>query len=142
MLKKEKWYLCSLYKQPIVTHTEFKKFTDYIISSLGHDGCNFIITGDFNVNVLKSNCLKDIFEVNGVKNMVNVPTCYKSKIPTCLDLVVTNVHKRIQYVTCFDTGLSDFHHMVCFSTKFHIPPRKKQYITYRSYTKFDNNEYL
>ena len=80
--------------------------------------------------------------MNGVKNMVNVPTCYKGKTPTCIDLVVTNAHRKVQHITCFDIGLSDFHHMVCFSTKCQVPTRKKTCITYRSYKHFSNDNYL
>ena len=40
--------------------------------------------------------------------------------------LITNVHKRMKNVTCVDIGLSDFHDLVFFSTKQHVP-------TYRSY---------
>ncbi len=40
-----------------------------------------------------------------------------------------------------DTGLSDWHHMVCVSTKIHVPIRKKNTVTYRSYQHFDENDF-
>ena len=86
----------------------------------------FIVMGDLNINMSKeSNFLKGVLEVHGVKNIVHKPTCFKSKTaPTTLDLVITNMPKRLQNVTCFDSGLSDFHHMVCYATKIHVPKRK------------------
>ena len=50
--------------------------------------------------------------------------------------------KRLQNVTGIDTGLSDFHHMICFSTKIHVPIRKPQAIKYRSYKKFNVDDYV
>ena len=35
----------------------------------------------------------------------------------------------------FDTGLSDHHHIVCFSTKLNLRPNNPRQITYRSYKK-------
>ena len=108
-----------------------------LINSLCQGGKNVIILGDFNVNVFKENhCLRELFEVTGVRNLVNEATCFKSRIPTCLDLVVTNVYKRIQNVTCFDSGLNDFHHFICFATKLHVPESSKHDIVYRSYKTF------
>ena len=121
---------------------EFVNVFERILESFGECGFNFIVLVDFNVNTFNNrHCLKELFEVSGVRNVVKGPTCYKSKNPTCIDLVVTNVHKRIQNVTNIDTGLSDFHHMICFSTKMHVPARKKQQITYRSYKMFNINDY-
>ena len=34
---------------------------------------------------------------------------------------------------CFDTGLSDFHHRVLFSTEVHVPARQPRTIIYRTY---------
>lgn len=141
-IKREKWLLCSLYKQPKVSDSNFKDILENVITKLGQDGRNFLIIGDFNVNTLKQNCLKQLFDLNGVKNVVNVPTCFKSDQPTCIDLAVTNVHKRLQNVVALDVGLSDFHHMICLATKCYVPQRKKQCITYRSYKHFDQSKYL
>jgi len=104
---------------------------------------NFIITGDFNVNMMSNkNVLSEILDVHGVKNMVSKPTCFKSEISTLIDLVITNVPKRLQNVSCIDVGLSDFHSMVCFSTKMHIPIKRKQSIIYHSYKHFNNDKYV
>ena len=77
-----------------------------------------------------------------LRNMVNVPTCHKSVNPTCIDLIVTNAWKRIQNVNCYDNNLSDFHRIVCFSTKFHVPIKRPHTITYRSYKHFEEEKYL
>ena len=77
-----------------------------------------------------------------MKNIVSQPTCFKSEKPTSVDVVISNVFKRLQCVFCYDTGLSDFHHMVLFATKIHVITRKPRKIMYRSYKFFDKSNYV
>ena len=77
----------------------------------------------------------------GSKNVVVYPTCHKGDTGSLIDLVITNVPKRLQNVTCLDVGLSDFHDLILFSTKQHVPKRSTRYVTYRSYKNFDEKCY-
>ena len=90
----------------------------------------------------KTNCISSILHSCGMKNVVTSPTCFKSKTPTSIDVVFTNVPKRIQNVTCIDVALSDFHHMVCWATKQHIVKKPERWIKYRSYKRFNENDYI
>ena len=38
---------------------------------------NVIIVGDTNVNMLKPNLLKDCLDINGLRNVIKEPTCFK-----------------------------------------------------------------
>ena len=76
--------------------------------------------------------MQDVLEVQGFKNIVKNPTCFKSINNTLIDLVLTNLHKHFKNVQ-----LSDFHRLVCWSTKLHAPLKINRMITYRSYKKFD-----
>ena len=60
-----------------------------------------------------------------------------------LYLVLTNVHKRFKNVDCILNGLSDFHHLICWSTNLHAPLKINRMITntYRSYKKFDETKF-
>ena len=60
--------------------------------------------------------------------LLQKPKCFKFKVATLIDVVVTNVSKSLQHITCLDCDLSDFHHMVCFATKMHAPIIKKRHI--------------
>jgi hypothetical protein len=141
IIQGRKWLIHSIYKQPIVKNNHFKTVIENVIINCNKEDLNYIICGDLNINMLKSNCLNDILDVYGCTNIVRKPTCFKSNVPTLLDVVITNVPKSLQHVTCIDCDLSDFHHMVCFATKMHAPVIKKRHITYRSYKKFDENAY-
>ncbi len=41
----------------------------------------------------------------------------KQSKKTFIDVILTDVSKMVQGGECFDTGLSDFHHMVLFPTR-------------------------
>ena len=70
---------------------------------------NFVFIGDFNVNTSDSS-MKEFCSLNGLKNLINEPTCYKnSEKPTCIDLILTNQPTLFQRSAVLETGLSDFH---------------------------------
>ena len=66
------------------------------------------------MNVLTSNCLKDILDVRGRHNFVIRPTCFKLKVPIPIDVVITNVSKSVQQITGIACDLSDFRRIVMF----------------------------
>ena len=144
VISDEKWLICSVYKQPTVKDADISNLLESLFNKCSKDYSNYIVCGDINVNVLnEKHCLKDIFNVYGVTNIVNEPTCFKSiDNPSLIDLVITNVPKRIKTAISIDTGLSDFHNMICFSTKLHVKQRKKKIINYRSYKHFEEGSYL
>ncbi len=99
VLNEEKWLICSIYKQPKVKDGKLVCILSSLLDKFSKDYTNFILVGDMNVNVrqVKRHCLSDVFEVNGVKNIVSSPTCFKSRTsPSTIDLVVTNAHKRFK----------------------------------------------
>ena len=50
-----------------------------------------------------------------MKNIVTLPTCFKGKVLTMIDLVIRNVSKSLKNICPRD--LSDVHQTVCFATK-------------------------
>ena len=50
--------------------------------------------GDFNMTEIEEQ-LKN-FELYSLKNLVKEPTCYKSHMPKCIDLVLTNRNRSVQ----------------------------------------------
>ena len=100
----------------------------------------FFVVDDLNINVLcqqDSRCLFDVMETHGLTNVISEPTCFKSNNPTLLDLVLTTNRKRIADTLNIDVGLSDFHNMICLSSKIYVPRKRKNVILYRSYKTFD-----
>ena len=127
VINKEKWLLLSMYKQPKVSKSCLQDVLELLMDKVMDEARNIILFGDLNVNMLISkNCLEEMFRTIGVKNVVTSATCYKSNIPTLIDLLVTNVPKRIQNVSCIDSELSDFHLMVLWSTKMRVSDRRNK----------------
>ena len=77
-INKEKWVFISIYKQPKVQIIHLVEIMDNIMIQLSQQESNIVFIGDFNVNMLQRNELSDWLEVNGLRNLVKNPTCFKS----------------------------------------------------------------
>ena len=88
-----------------------------------------------------NNSLKAVFDILGIRNLVSTPTCNKGNESTLIDLLVTNVPKRIQNVTCIESELSDCHKMICWATKQKVPIKVNKVIKYRSYKHFNEQKF-
>ena len=54
--------------------------------------------------------MKELYSFNGLKNLINEPTCYKnSEKTTCIDLILTNLPTLSQRCAVLETGLSEFY---------------------------------
>ena len=126
-LKGKKWLFLSMYKQPLVKSKSLVEALEWLFNQSSK---NLIVFGDLNVNMMKqSKCLKNLFEVYGMKNLVTEPTCFKGIVPTLLDLVVTNAPSRLQNVTCIESDLSDCHKMICWATRIKVPAKIDKVLT-------------
>ena len=81
-------------------------------------------------------------DLNGLRNLINVPTCYKNfDNPTSIDLILINHPSYFQRSTVFETGLSDFHLLTITEFKTSFQKREPKIIKYRHYKNFDNNKF-
>ena len=132
-LRKRKWLLNGSYnpnKSQVSHHLE-------CLNSLFDEHSkkyeNFVFIGDFNVNTSDSS-MKEFCSLNGLKNLINEPTCYKnSEKPTCIDLILTNQPTLFQRSAVLETGLSDFHLLTVTEFKMSFQKCKPRIITYRNY---------
>ena len=140
-VKGDKWIIVNMYKKPQTPNAMLTNCVDNVLTFCTQSAPNVILCGDFNINMLsKNNCFQDTLDIHGIRNIVKDPTCYKSNDPTLLDLVITNVHKRI-HVCCIESDPSDFHKMMCFATKTNAPTKIKTVVKYRSYRKVDQEKF-
>ena len=100
----EKWIVLSLYKEPKTKDAIFIRNIENLLDKCLTEQCSMIVSGDMNIDMLKSNCLQDVLEIQGCKNIVTKPSCFKSINNTLIDIVLTNVHKRFKNVQCFLTS--------------------------------------
>ena len=93
---------------------------DKIINLIHCENINLVILGDLNVDMFKQNKLSDCLEVNGLANIIKEATCNKGK-PSLIDLIISNKPRRLMNALSVDTGLSDFHNLICAASRFDIP---------------------
>ena len=101
---------------------------------------NAFFIGDLNINFMcknESKCLKDVMDIHGLCNLIESPTCFKSDNPSLIDVALTSHRRRIADTLNINTGISDFHNFIAYSTKMHVPRDGSRLICYRSYQHFD-----
>ena len=76
-------------------------------------------------------------DIHDLHNVIDSPTCFKSENKSLLDVILTSNNRRVAHTLNVNTGISDFHNIIAFSTKIQIPKIGNKYIQYRSYKKFD-----
>lgn len=135
-LRKQKWILLGIYHPPNQDSKyflqELGKMLNFFLSS--HE--NIIILGDFNLE--PTNPLLDNFaNTFGLYNLVKEPTCFKSDIPTCIDLILTNKKNSFQNTIAVETGLSDFHKLTASNLKTHFIKAEPIKVKYRDYKNFN-----
>ena len=100
-----------------------------------------ILLGDFNVEV-NDNHMKSFCENYGLKNLIKQPTCYKNPSnPTCIYLILTNVHRSFQSTCVIETGLSDLNMMALTVMRKGFKKFQPRIINYRPYKHFSMGAY-
>ena len=133
-LRKRKWFLNCSYNPNLEC---FNRLIDEHSSSFD----NFIFIGDSTVST-NHNSMINFCDLNGLRNLINVPTCYKNfDNPTSIDLILTNRTSYFQRSAVFETCLPDFHLLTITEFKTSFQKRGPKIIKYRDYKNFDNNKF-
>merc|ERR1712062_294993 len=91
----------------------------------------YLIAGDLNINI-GDESLEDFMDEIHAKNLVKVPTCFKStENPSCIDLFLTDSSSSFMKTMATWTGQSDFHKMIVTIMKSTFPKQKPKTIIYR-----------
>ena len=94
---------------------------------------NYIILEDFN---MERNCPAFRQSFN-LLNSIKTNTCFKGGNDSCIDLILTNRKLRFKHCSTFETGLSDYHHLVYFMLKTCKREESKHFI-YCVYQNFND----
>ena len=70
-----------------------------------------MVNGDFNLCVENTH-LEATLENYDLDNLINMPTCYQSNDPTCIDLILTNKKNLFKLSDTFKAGLFDHHKLI------------------------------
>ena len=110
------------------------------IDHYSNDLENIVILGDFNYEE-KSPTVCDFLDVYNLKNLIKVPTCFKSDNPRSIDLILTNRNMCFKHTSTIETGLSDFHTMIVTVLKGSFVKKGPKIIRYRNYSKFNEEDF-
>ena len=87
------------------------------------------------INIISSTEISSFMTDHCLHSLINHPTCFKSADGRCIDLILTN-KKHFQKSQSFETGVSDFHHLIYTMLKSTFVPIPSKMVTYRSYKRF------
>jgi hypothetical protein len=103
---------------------------------------NLIVIGDLNFDILcteKSQTLNDLCDLFDLTNIIKEPTCFKKDCNSSLvDVILTNTSKSCFKSLNFNTGVSDYHHLM----KGNIPICENIKQPYRSFKNVDVDAYV
>ena len=102
--------------------------------SRSHPPSVIYVLGDLNINALRDSdfkCLKDVIDIHDLHNVVDNPTCFKSENKSLFDIIMTSNKRRVAHTLNVNTGISDFHNLIAFSTEIQIPKTANKYHSYK-----------
>ena len=101
---------------------------------------NVLLLGDFNMEANDKEMIPLINDHN-LYSMIKEPTYFFSNEGRCIDLMLTNQKYSFLCTKTFDTGESDFHHMVYSMFKTTFTKHTRKVIKYRCYKSFNNSAF-
>ena len=75
--------------------------------------------------------LQDLMDAFCLENLIKKPTCFKSTVPTTIDLNVTNQKSLFMKPSAYESGLSDFHKLTTTILRKSITKGNPSNILYR-----------
>ena len=147
VISKKKWFCMCIYRPP--NYNNLSTFFDEITLSLNKAALkfeNFIVMGDFNIDVNASGPGKDKLDefcnLFDLTNLVKEVTCCTNNHRSTIDLILTNRPDSFQKTCSTETGVSDYHKCISTFFKSHYSKLKPKAIHYRNYKNFDVSLFL
>ena len=109
---KRKWLLLEIYKPPSQNDIEFLNRISLIIDYYLRTYENILAAGDFNLSIDNTH-VEAFMQAFDFSSFFKKTTCYQSNTPSCIDLVLTNRKSLFELSNTFETGLLDYHKLVC-----------------------------
>ena len=143
-IRKEKWLLVLAYKNPRAPKAVFIDLLCKQYNTVIGSYKEIVLLGDVNIDMQKGSDVmsQGICHVYGVKNIITKPTCFKTESGTLIDPIIVLNNNRFHKPINTICGFSDWHNMVCCTTKLAVPPSKPRKIQYRSYKHFNEDKFM
>ena len=134
-LRQEKWLVIWIYCPP-------SKDSGFLIHSLTETIDHFatkydnhLIMVDFNMRP-NNRMFKSFLDNNNLTKLIKTNTCLKGK-GSSIDLILTNRKYSFKYTSSYETGLSDYYHMIYTMLKSSFINIEPKLLKYRDYKNFN-----
>ena len=139
-VKDNKILLVCMYKNPKMTPNDFKQRFEDICEKILDNYEHVIIIGDLNFNMFQeNNALKSLCPTYNLTNIINDATCFKSNVPTLIDVMLVSKRKKFIKGFSYDVGISDFHNLIGGVLKLNKPVPKQKTVFHRKLNDIDYN---
>ena len=139
-LRKRKWLILGLYKPPQHYKNIFlENLSNQLNDTLRHYE-NVLLLGDFNLTPVNKSMV-DFLSTHDLNNLINEPTCFTGKTPTCIDLILTNQKQYFMKSKTFITGISDFRALTTSIMKQTYSKGNPKIKFYRNYKQFNKDHF-
>ena len=135
-----KWLFLGIYNPPSQNETLFVEQIKLALNTYSTTHESFLLLGDFNMTTENSK-LQDLMDAFCLENLIKEPTCFKSTVPTTIDLIVTNQKSLFMKSSAYESGLSDFHKLTTTILRKSITKGNPRNILYRDYKIFDQKKF-
>ena len=146
-LAKKKWLCLGMYRPP--TPENLASFFEELTDSLSKGSEfyeNFIILGDFNIDVKVAgrelDKLEEFCDLFNLTNLIRNETCFTRNHKSTIDLILSNKPKSFQNTCITETALSDFNKLILTFFKTQITRLRPTIVFYRSYKHFEDSRFL
>ena len=124
---KTKTVFSCVYELPKVKHTVLKKSLEQIADYLLQSYTDLVFWGDMINCPTKSSVISKFWDIYGLHDLIDQPTCFKGTTPSLIDVIlVTNRRKYSGVLNC-NCHISDVHNFIGAARRF-APPRKPRHI--------------
>ena len=99
-----------------------------------------MLIGDFNMTIENKN-LEFFMNSFGLESLIKKPTCFQSKNPSCIDLILTNKNYLLKNSNVLEVGISDHHGLIITALKSQLVKGNAKRKLYRDYSEFNMNSF-
>ena len=139
-IETRKWLFIGLYKPFPQNENNFLDNLSLIINRVTWQYKNFMLTGDFNMTIENKN-LEVFMNSFGLECLIKKPTCFQSKNPNCIDLILANIKDLFKNSNGSEVGISDHHSLIITALKSQLVKGNAKTKLYPDYSEFNMDNF-
>ena len=139
-ISNKKWLLLSINNPPSQNEVLFFEQVKLALNTHSTSYESFLPLGEFNM-IAKNSKLQGLKDAFCLENLIKEPTCFKSTVPTTIDLIVTNQKSLFMKSSAYESGLSDYNKLSTTILRKSITRGNPRNILYMDHKVFDQKKF-